>query len=341
MLPKSIAKNATIIIRTPMRITMAGGGTDVLWYSRKRGGEWISAAIDRYIYILVKEFADPKKIKLTINQITPVVTNLKHLKNNIIRECLKKANILGGIEIHISSDVSEKSGLGGSGSLEVGLLHALHAYNGEKIKPLQLAQEASNIEINRLNRPVGPQDQYISALGGIKYFTIDKKGVVKYENLPISKITLNKLKKNLLFFSTKILHDTGKILTNEKEKAKHEKSSNVLKTLDEIKNIGQQAKSYLLAGNIDKFGKTFHNHWLAKKKLSAQVSNTKINKWYSKALKMGSLGGKIMGAGGGGWFVFYVNKNHFLFKKQMRKLGLVAEKVNFDWKGTTLLKTPL
>ncbi len=296
----------------------------MLWYSKKHGGEWISAAIDKYVYVIIKPLQSPV---------------LEEYQNPIIQECLKIVKISDKIKIDIFSDVPPKSGLGGSGSLEIGLLHALHSYKREKVTLVQLAQEAADIEIKRLKMAAGPQDQYIAALGGIKYFSIDKKASVKYENLPMSKITLNKLEKNLLFFSTKILHDTKKILTDEKEKAQHEKSSSVIKALDDIKYIGHQAKRYLLAGDIDKFGKTFHNHWLSKKRLSDKVSSAKIDQWYSAARKFGAMGGKIMGAGGGGWFVFYVNKNHSIFKKHMEKLGLEPENVHFDWEGTKLLKT--
>lgn len=332
MLPKSLYKVTPITTRTPMRITLAGGGTDVLWYSRVRGGEWISAAIDKYIYVSVNKYNNGNLIKLSDGVNKPVVTKLTKLKNDIIRECLLETGIIGGITIDIQSDTSAKSGLGGSGSLEVGLLHALHAYNGEKIKPLQLAQEASNIEINRLNRPVGPQDQYIAALGGIRSFKINKKGKVTSESLDLSTKTVNKLRKNLIFFATGIQKDTQKILSKEKNK-----SQNIL-VLDKIKNLGKQTKKYLTAAKMDEFGETLHKHWLIKKELSSQVSSRHIDEWYNEAINLGALGGKIMGAGGGGWFVFYVNKNHASFISHMMKKGLHHEKVKFDWEGTKFTK---
>lgn len=337
MLPKSIYNKSIITTRTPMRITLAGGGTDVIWYSSLRGGAWISAAINKYIYVSVSKYLDSNQIKLSDGINKPVVTRLAKMKNDIIRECLLVSGISGGISINIRSDVTSKSGLGGSGSLEIGLIHALYKYKGLTISPLRLAELAASIEIDRLQKSVGPQDQYIAALGGIRYFEIDKKGNVKNTSLCLSQKTLNNLKTNLLFFSTNIIHDTGKILTDEKEKAKHKKSSNVIKTLDEIKNIGRQAKRYLLTGDIDNFGKTFHNHWLAKKKLTPKVTSAKIDCWYDEAFKMGALGGKIMGSGGGGWFVFYVNKNHSDFITHMQKMDLKYQFVNFDWDGTILL----
>lgn len=329
MLPKSFFKTGYIVTRTPMRITLAGGGTDVLWYSRIRGGAWISAAINKYVYVVIKRNPDLNKIKLTSNFTTSA--------KDIIRECLNITGVKRGIEISIFSDVSPKSGLGGSGSLEIGLLQALYAYNNKIIPIEKLAQRATAIEIERLNKPVGPQDQYIAAYGGIKYFKIGRNRKVTVHLLVLNKNTMLKLRKNLIFFSTKLQHDTAKILSDEKKAAKYEKSSTVIKTLDEIKKIGMDARENLLSGNMDMFGKSLHFHWLAKKKLSKKVSSARINKWYNKAIKMGSLGGKIMGSGGGGWFVFYIKKNHQHFISQMEKLGLTNEKVDFVEKGTEII----
>lgn len=329
MLPKSFFKAGNIVTRTPMRITLAGGGTDVLWYSRIRGGAWISASINKYVYVVLKKSPYLNKIKLTGKDTISA--------KDIIRECLTMTGIKRGIEIGIYSDVLPKSGLGGSGSLEVGLLHALYAYNNKVISIEKLAQRATAIEIERLDKSVGPQDQYIAAYGGIKYFEIDRNGKVDIQHLAINKIALSKLKKNLIFFSTKLQHDTAKILSDEKKAAKYKNSSAVIKTLDEIKKIGMGARENLLSGNMDMFGKSLHFHWLAKKKLSKKVSSARINKWYNKAIKIGSLGGKIMGSGGGGWFVFYVNKNHKYFIGEMEKLGLKNEKVDFCQKGSEII----
>lgn len=325
MLPKSLYKSASIITRTPMRITLGGGGTDVIWYSKLRGGAWISAAIDKYVYVAIT----PLKF----------AANVKRNNNKIIRECLKFVKTTDRINIHIFSAVTAQSGLGGSGAFTVGLLHALNIYNNNKFTKVALAKDAVLVEIDHLRKSVGPQDQYITALGGIKYFRLDKTGKITFKQLNISANALKLLQKNLLYFSTGFTHDTEQILSDEKSKVDRGKSSYVIKTLDKIKNIGLKAKEYLLSGELDKFGKTLHEHWMIKKNLSEKISNPKIDRWYNEAIKIGALGGKIMGAGGGGWFVFYVNKNHTIFKTHMEKLGLVSEKVNFDWEGTKLLKT--
>lgn len=324
MLPKSIYKSASIITRTPMRITLGGGGTDVFWYSSLRGGTWISAAIDKYVYIKIK----PSETATFINKGV----------NKIILACLKFVKTANRININISSDVSPQSGLGGSGALTVGLLHALNIYNNNKFTKVALAKDAVYVEIDRLRNSVGPQDQYITALGGLKYFRLDKNGKVTFEQLRISSETLKLLEKNLLYFDTGLTHDTEKILSDEKNKVDKGVSSDVIKTLDKIKSIGLKAKEYLLSGELDKFGKTFHDHWLVKKSLSKKVSSPTIDKWYNEAIKAGSLGGKIMGAGAGGWFVFYVNKNHAAFTKHMGKKGLRRQEAKFDWEGTKLLK---
>lgn len=311
----------SVTTKTPMRMTVAGGGTDVLWYSKIRRGAWISLALDLYVRVTVKN--DGRGMQT----------------NSIIKECLKQAKVSPlEVKISVESDVSARSGLGGSGAFEVGLLHALYAYNGQKVRQLQLAREAADIEIVKLKKPVGPQDQYITALGGIRYFEIDKKGDVYQEPLKVSKSTIEKLQKNLVFFQTGIRHDTGAVLGDQKIKAeKSESSKKVIQALDEIKSLGQEVKKWLLEGRVDDVGKSFHTHWLIKKKLSDKVSNSKIDKWYSEAIKAGALGGKIMGAGGGGWFVFYVNKQKNRFRDRMTRIGLTERNVHFDWHGTRVI----
>lgn len=312
-----------IITRTPMRITLAGGGTDVYWYSRLKGGNWISAAIDKYVYVLLNRTDRAKVLKT---------------ETEIIKECLLKVGTKAGIQITTISEVTACSGLGGSGAFEVGLLNALYMLKNKKVSPIKLAEEAVYIEAEKLKKPVGPQDQYITALGGIKYFEVDKLGKVYVEDLKIEKNIVRKLKKNLLYFSTGIQRHTEDILGEEQKRAeKIDTSLKVIEALDKIKSLGLKVKQYLLDGRIDEYGRSLHEHWLIKKTLSKKVSNSKIDEWYNLGLEAGALGGKIMGAGGGGWFVFYVNKNRESFVKKMAKLNLTPQVVNFDWEGTKLL----
>jgi len=334
----TLRDRATIITQTPMRITLAGGGTDVLWYSKLRGGAWISGAINKYVFVFLNKTEDPTLIKASHGFEATMSHDYKDIPNAIIKECLRLTKVTRGVEIATAADASAKSGLGGSGAFEVGLLHALHVYKREPVSQIRLAEESTHVEIGRLNKPVGPQDQYIASIGGINYFEIDKKGQVMIEPLDLSFHSIAKLESNLLYFRTGIQRDASSVLGDQKKKMdKKESSKQLISILDEIKALGIQAKKYLLDGHIDDFGSTFHEHWLIKKKLSSKVSNPQIDEWYKEAMKAGALGGKIMGAGGGGWFVFYVNKNQERFRNRMKKIGLEERRVHFDWEGTKLL----
>lgn len=333
------ARKSLLITQTPMRITLGGGGTDVLWYSKLRGGAWISAAINKYVYIFFNKTDDPKLLKIFDGSNYIIAQNIDEIKNPIIYECLKLVGIKKGVQITTISEVSTRSGLGGSGAFEIGLLKALYTSQEKHVSPLTLGKQAADIEIVKLKKSVGPQDQYIAALGGINYFEIDKKGVVRVEPLKLSKKTIQGLETNLLYFSTGINRDAEIVLGDQRRQVQSspDTSSAVLESLDKIKALGFKVKKYLLNGEIDKFGISLNEHWLIKKTLSEKMSNSKIDYWYKKAIDFGSLGGKIMGAGGGGWFVFYVSRNHAQFTKKMKRLGLIPQNVKFDWEGTKIL----
>ncbi|MBI2596927.1 hypothetical protein HYW41_02110 [Candidatus Daviesbacteria bacterium] len=327
-------ERAIIITQTPMRITLAGGGTDVNWYSNLKGGAWISASFNRYLIVTLSMTEDPEFIGYSYGEEAVQGNSYKMIPNLYVKECLKYSSVTKGISINISSEVSGRSGLGGSAALEVGLLHALYCYKRQSVSQLRLAKEAFRIESVKLKRDyIGPQDQYIVSLGGIKYFERDTSGKVIFEDLPVSLHTISELESNLLFFRTGIYRDAHIALKEQKNKA----STREIKALDKIQTLGQKAKKYLLKGDIDSFGSTFDEHWHIKKTLSDKVSNPQIDKWYNEAKKMGSLGGKIMGAGGGGWFVFYVKDKKDAFRKRMSQLGLEERKVKFDWEGSKLL----
>lgn len=327
-------ERAVIITQTPMRITLAGGGTDVNWYSNLNGGAWISASFNRYLIVTLTMTEDPDFIGYSYGQEATQGTSYKDIPNLYVRECLKYAGITKGISINISSEVSGRSGLGGSAALEVGLLHALNCYKRQAISQFKLAKDAFQIESVKLKRDfIGPQDQYIVSLGGIRYFEREKNGQVHIFNLPLSIHTISELESNMLYFRTGIFRDTSTVLADQKSSA----GSKQIKALNQIKKLGQKAKSYLTRGDVDSFGATFDEHWQIKKELSSKVSNPQIDKWYNEAKKMGALGGKIMGAGGGGWFVFYVNKNKRDFRNRMNQLGLQERKVKFDFEGSKVL----
>lgn len=327
-------ERAVIITQTPMRITLAGGGTDVNWYSNINCGAWISASFNRYLIVTLTTAEDPNFIGYSYGEEATQGDSHQSIPNPYVRECLKHCGVTKGISINISSEVSGRSGLGGSAALEVGLLNALYCYKKHSVSQLKLAKHAFQIESVKLKRDfIGPQDQYIVSLGGIRYFEREKNGQVHIFNLPLSMHTISELESNLLYFRTGIYRDASTVLADQKSNAE----SKQIKALNQIKKLGQKAKSYLTRGDVDSFGATFDEHWQIKKKLSDKVSNPQIDKWYNEAKKMGALGGKIMGAGGGGWFVFYVNKNKQDFRNRMTHLGLQERKVKFDFEGSKVL----
>ena len=331
--------NSLIITQTPMRVTLGGGGTDVLWYSKLQGGAWISAAINKYVYIFLNKTDDPDVLKIFDGSENYTVSRINEIKNPIVYECFKLVGIRNGVQVTTISEVSGRSGLGGSGAFEVGLIHALCKYSGKVIQPLTIGKQAADIEIKKLKKSVGPQDQLIAAIGGINYFEIDKKGEIKAEPLKLSKKIIKRLEENLIYFSTGINRDTESIHGDLKKKSKSDSSDSaaIIESMDKIKELGQRVKKYLLKGEVDNFGKSLHEHWLIKKTLTGKMTSSKIDEWYERGIDYGALGGKIMGAGGGGWFVFYVNNNHEKFRVKMEKLGLIPQYARFDFEGTKLL----
>ncbi len=315
-------------------MTLAGGGTDVNWYSNMKGGAWISASLNRYLVVTLTMTEDPNFFRYAYGQEATQGYSYKEIFNPYVKACLEHTGITKGVSISINSEVSGRSGLGGSAALEVGLLNTLYCYKRQAVSQLELAKKAFTIESVKLARDfIGPQDQYIVALGGVKYFERDTSGRVTVEDLPLSHHAISELESNLLFFGTGIYRDAHMTLAGPKK----EVTKKQIKALDDIKNLGQKAKKYLLNGDVDSFGATFDEHWRIKKTLSQKVSNPKIDGWYTEAMKAGALGGKIMGAGGGGWFVFYVNKKKEAFRARMAAIGLQERKVRFDWEGTKVL----
>lgn len=331
-------ERATIITQTPMRVTLGGGGTDSIWYSKLKGGAWISAAIDKYVFIFLNKTEDPNLIKASHGIEATMTDDFRKIPNSIIRECLKLTGVRSGIEISTAADASPGSGLGGSGAFEVGLINAVYTYKRNPVSQLRLAEEAAFIEMKRLRKPVGPQDQYIAALGGIKYFEMDRGGRISIESLNLSMNTIANLESNLLFFRTGIQRNASDVLSDVKSRLSTPKySARIIGFLDEIKKLGQTAKIYLLKGKTDDFGKTLDIHWQLKRKLSSKVSNQKIDEWYTEGIRAGAIGGKLIGAGGGGWFMFYVRSNQSKFRNRMEKLGLTEKRIRFDWEGSKVL----
>jgi len=326
-----------IISRSPVRITLGGGGTDLPSYYSKYGGELIAAAIDKYTLVTAHTRFDDD-IKLNYSK-TEKLQDINNINHNIFREALRLLKINRGIELTSLSDMPSSSGLGTSGSFTVALLNALHTYKKEFVSQKKLAQEACKIEMDILKEPIGKQDQYIAAFGGITSFKFDKSGRVNVKHLKMSEESKDELHSNIMLFYTGITRSASKILKEQDKKSKKNVGTTI-DTLHEIKRIGIDTKKALEKGDIDKLGAYLDEHWNIKKQLSKGISNDYIDKCYSIAKKNGALGGKIMGAGGGGFFMFYhngKNKEKTAFIKTLARKGLVKMRYNFDFEGSKII----
>jgi D-glycero-alpha-D-manno-heptose-7-phosphate kinase len=326
-----------IISRSPVRITLGGGGTDLPSYYSKYGGALIAAAIDKYTLVTAHTRFDDD-IKLNYSK-TEIIQNVDEIQHNLFREALRLLDIKKGIELTSLSDMPSSTGLGTSGSFTTALLNALHTYKKEFVSQKQLAEEACRIEMDILNEPVGKQDQYIAAFGGITYFEFDKDGSVTVQPLKMSEEAQDELHNNIVLFYTGIQRSASKILKEQDDKSKKDESKTI-ETLHEIKRIGFETKKALENGDVDKLGEFLDEHWNVKKNLSKDVSNLFIDGCYNDAKKHGALGGKIMGAGGGGFFMFYHNGSNTektAFIKEMSKKGLIKMRFNFDSEGSKII----
>lgn len=316
-------------------MTLGGGGTDLESYYSKYGGFLIAAAIDRYVFISAnKRFYDNIRLSYTQTEIVDSVADIKH---RIFREALKLLKINGGIELVSIADVPANCGLGTSSSFTVSLLNALHAYKRDYVTQKQLAEEACHTEIDILREPIGKQDQYIAAFGGITCLTFEKNGNVIVEPLRISDEALDQLESNILLFHTGIERSASEILSEQDEKSRKD-DSKIIDNLHRIKEIGLETRRVLERGDVDRFGELLHVHWETKRKRSQKMSSPFIDECYELARNSGALGGKIMGAGGGGFFMFYCHNNDkSRLSQAMKKVGLKPMKFHFDFEGAKIL----
>lgn len=322
-----------IITRTPTRITFGGGGTDLPSYYSKYGGFVIGAAIDKYIYLNLHDIFIDKIIAHYSKSET--VDHVDQLKHPIIREALKLTGVTQRIEVGSMADIPARAGLGSSGSFAVGLLKALHFHKKEYVPQQDLAEEACKIEIDILKEPIGKQDQYIAAFGGIISLTFNKNGTILVEPLRLSRNTIDDLEKNLLMFFTGFSRKSHVVLKKQDALTKR-KNKSMIESLHEIKKIGYQCRDALKAGDSMRFGELMNIHWQSKKKRSSQMSNPKIDRWYNVALKNGAVGGKLVGGGGGGFLMFYAKDRHKL-REAMAKEKLREVRFNFDFEGAKVI----
>jgi len=323
-----------IITRSPLRVTLGGGGTDLPSYYTQSEGFLIAAAIDKYVYVSVmRPFRPGIYLKYSALEHVEQVADVKH---PIIREALRLQDLPSPqIEITTLADIPAGTGLGSSGSFTTALLKALHAHARHVIHSQELAELACHIEIDRLGEPIGKQDQFIAAHGGITCLTFHKDHRVSVQPLHISPATLYDLEDNLLLFFTGFSRAAGNILKDQQQRSQAG-DSEMLRNLDEVKLLGLSSRAALEEGNLARFAALLHEQWEHKKRRSAGMSNPQIDAWYSLALSSGALGGKLVGAGGGGFLMLYAADRGRL-RRAMTDAGLEEVRFRFDFEGTKVV----
>lgn len=323
-----------VITRSPLRISFGGGGTDLPSYYEKHSGFLIAAAIDKYVYITLHQTFVPELI-IKYSKLERVYT-VAEVEHPIIREALRMTGIeAASLEITSMADIPAGTGLGSSGSFTTALLKAFHTYKKNLVHPAELAKQACEIELNRLREPIGKQDQYIAAFGGITCFKFNPDGVVEAWPLKISEETLFNLEDNLLLFFTGYSRSASAILKEQDERSK-KSDQEMIDNLHLMKNLGKQSQTALEAGDLHEFARLMDAHWRRKKERSSQMSNHQINEWYDCAMTNGALGGKLIGAGGGGFLMFYADDKARL-RHALRSRGLTEVRFRFDFEGTKIL----
>jgi D-glycero-alpha-D-manno-heptose-7-phosphate kinase len=323
-----------IITRSPLRITLGGGGTDLPSYYQDHGGFLVAAAIDKYVYVTVMRPFTPG-IFLKYSHLEHV-ERIDDVQHRLIREALLELDFrTPQIEITTLADIPAGTGLGSSGSFTTALLKALYAHRRRLLHPNELAELACDIEINRLAEPVGKQDQYIAAFGGVTCFTFRGDGSVQAEPLRMPMDALFNLEDNLLLFFTGFSRSAGSILADQKKRSEiHD--AEMLANLHDVKELGLRSCDALLNGDMSGFGALLHEQWEQKKRRSGGMSNPLIDEWYELGLKNGAIGGKLVGAGGGGFLLFY-SEDHRRLRAAMCKAGLEEVRFRFDFEGTKVL----
>jgi D-glycero-alpha-D-manno-heptose-7-phosphate kinase len=323
-----------IIGRSPLRISLGGGGTDLPSYYREHGGFVVAAAITHYVHVTLHR-SPFKELLIRYSQIERP-SSVEEVKHPIIREALLLTGLTEpNIEITSIADIPAGTGLGSSGSFTTCLLKVLHKYKRHFIHPRELAEMACHIEIDRLGEPVGKQDQYSAAFGGVTVFDFNKDDSVQARPLQASEDILDQLQENLLMVPTGFRRSASKLLKEQDDKSRSNDAA-MIDNLHFVKQLGYRSLEALEAGNLSEFGRLLHTHWEHKKKRSALMSNPDIDRWYALALENGALGGKLIGAGGGGFLLFYTEQKPRL-REALRQAGLAEVKLGFDYEGTKIL----
>ena len=325
-----------ILTRAPLRIPLGGGGTDLASYYTHYGGFVLSAGIDKYVYIQLNDLKVEDFIRVKYSQ-TEKVDAPDQIQHPLLREALLYAGIEGGIEISAMSDVPGRTGLGSSGAFTVALLAALHAYKRQQPSPQALAEEAHYIEAVRAAQPAGKHDHYLGAFGGLTCLDIAPSGQVVVAPLTIAAPTAAALAANMLVFFTGIRRESADILAQQNHDTQQGREQ-VVASLHQTKRIGHQIKEALEQDALDHFGELLHEHWMAKKQRAQQISNAAIDRWYAAGRAAGALGGKLLGAGGGGFLMFYCPaEHHATLRATMAQQGLREMRFRFAAEGANVL----
>lgn len=323
-----------IITRSPLRISLGGGGTDLPSYYRQHTGFVIAAAINKYVYVTIHEmFSEGILLKYSRMERTDRVEEIQH---PIIREALQLVPPRSRhLEITSLADIPAGTGMGSSGSFTTALLRALHALNRNSVSRRELAEQACHIEIDRLGEPIGKQDQYIAVFGGLTCFTFLPDGQVEVEPLQLDSETLHNLEDNLALFFTGFTRSASELLRDQDSRSR-QNDPKMLEQLDFVKQLGYESKRLLERGELRAFAELMHVHWEHKKARSPGMSNSRIDEYYELARRHGALGGKLIGAGGGGFLMFYTEEKSRL-RRAMTQAGLREVRFGFDFDGTRVL----
>lgn len=325
-----------IITRSPLRVTLGGGGTDLPSYYERYGGFLIAAAIDKYVYLTVHEaFTDELIVKYSKME---RVASAEHLEHPIVREALGMMELDGrSLEIASMADIPAGTGLGSSGSFTTALLKALHSHKKHLIHPQELAEQACHLEIDRLKEDIGKQDQYVAAFGGVSCFAFLQNGQVTSRPLPVSRETLYDLEDNLLLFFTGYSRSASAVL-REQNRRTLDRDTEVERNLTELKDIAHRTETALEAGDMHGFADLLSAQWEQKKRRTGGASNEDIDRLYRLGMENGALGGKLVGAGGGGFLLFYAEDKAGL-RRTMAEAGLREVRFRFDFEGTRVVSS--
>jgi D-glycero-alpha-D-manno-heptose-7-phosphate kinase len=319
-----------ITAKAPFRISFVGGGSDMESFYSKGYGAVVSTAIDKYMYIMIHPYFH-EKIRVKYSK-TEDVEDIDELKHPLVRECLRLVGIEKGVEIASIADVPAGTGIGSSSTFTVCLLHALYTHKGKFVTKGRLAREACNVEINILKEPIGKQDQYAASYGGLNYIRFNRDGTVFVEPIVLNPEVKRRLERNLLMFYVGNAREAGRILKEQKQIMKQEEK---YERVRKMVQLAEEMRDSLNRGVIRDIGEAVHKGWLLKKELASGISNPALDHYYEKALRAGAVGGKLLGAGGGGFLLFYCEPKYQ--NKVRRSLNLRELKFRFDYEGSKIV----